>query len=383
MRYKLIFITMIITLIIAPTSIIAQDAPPMPDLTGDIVVTGLTSPQGLTIDADGMLWVADSGVGGEEEIEFYNIHTLQPQVAQFGNTSRIIRLNSDGEQDVVATLPSVFVGEDIIGVARIIDVDGVIYATIGSWQDSLGEIPTIPNQGELIRLEDGEAITVADLWAYEFANDPDDSTNVESHPYGMAVGPDGMMYIADAAANALWRVDMETGVVETVASFAGQPGVFPSEFYDNQLLTDPVPTAVDFDADGNIYVSFLTGAPFLPGSAKIVQVAEDGTVTDFALGMTMLTDMQMGPDGNLYAVSFGLFTEEGPIFNSGYVARILPDGTPEIVIDGLPFATAITFDADGNGYVAINGAPIPEAGMVVYYEGLTDMEGAPMPEMGS
>jgi len=92
--------------------------------------------------------------------------------------------------------------------------------------------------------------------------------------------------------------------------------------------------------------------------------------------------MVMGPDGNLYVVSFGMFTEEGPVFNSGYVARILPDGTPEIVIDGLPFVTAITFDADGNGYVAINGAPIPEAGMVVFYEGLTDMEGSPLPEFG-
>lgn len=33
--------------------------------------------------------------------------------------------------------------------------------------------------------------------------------------------------------------------------------------------------------------------------------------------MTMLTDMQMGPDGNLYVVSFGLVTEEGPVFNPG------------------------------------------------------------------
>ncbi|MGJ3240720.1 MAG: ScyD/ScyE family protein [Anaerolineae bacterium] len=353
----------------------------MPEITGDIVVTGLNSPQGLLIDSDGMLWVADSGLGGDEEIEFYNIHTLQPQIANFGMTSRIIRLNADGEQEVVASLPSVAVGEDLIGVARLVEVNGVVYATIGSWQASLGETPSIPHQGELIRLEDGEAVTVANLWAHEFANDPDESTNVESHPYGMAVSSDGMMYIADAAANALWRVDLESGAVETVTAFPGQPGIFPSPFYDNQPVTDAVPTAVAADADGNVFVSYLTGAPFLPGAAKVVQVSEDGNVSDFATGMTMLTDMVMGPDGNLYVVSFGLFTEEGPVFNSGYVARILPDGTPELVIDGLPFATAITFDEDGNGYVAINGAAIPEAGMVVYYEDLTSMEGSPLPDI--
>lgn len=377
-KFALLFVSML--LLIAP-AVFAQDAPPMPELTGDIVVTGLNSPQGLLVDSEGMLWVADSGIGGDEEIGFYNIHTLQPQIANFGMTSRIMRLNADGEPEVIASLPSVAVGEDLVGVARLAEVDGVVYATIGSWQNSLGETPEIPHQGELIRLDDGEAITVADLWAHEFTNDPDESTNVESHPYGMAVGPDGMMYIADAAANALWRVDLETGDVETVAAFPGQPGVFPSPYYDNQPITDAVPTAVAFDADGNTFVSYLTGAPYLPGAAKVVQVGENGELSDFAIGFTMLTDMAMGPDGNLYVVSFGLFTEEGPVFNSGYVARITPDGTPEIVIDGLPFATAITFDTDGNGYVAINGAPIPEAGMVVYYEGLTALEGSPMPDV--
>lgn len=375
-------ISVLLLLLLLTVPMLAQDGPPPPpELDGDIVATGLNSPQGLLVASDGTLWVADSGLGGEEEIEFYNIQTFQPQTATFGMTSRIMTLSEDGELETIALLPSVAVGEDLVGVARLLEVDGSIYATVGSWQDSLSDVPTIPNQGELIRLEDGEAVTVADLWAHELANDPDESTNVESHPYGMALGPDGDVYIADAAANALWRVNIETGEVETIAAFPGQPGVFPSEYYGGELITDAVPTAVAFDADGNTYVSYLTGAPFLPGAAKVVRISEDGEILDYANGMTMLTDMQMGPDGNLYVTSFGLFTEEGPVFNSGYVARIMSDGTSEIVIDGLPFVTALAFDADGNGYLAINGAPIPEAGMIVYYEGLTAMEGSPMPDM--
>ncbi|MEO0598670.1 MAG: hypothetical protein AAF126_21350, partial [Chloroflexota bacterium] len=90
----------------------------MPEITGDIVVTGLNSPQGLLVDSEGLLWVADSGLGGDEEITFVNIHTLQPQTASFGWTSRIIRINADGEQEIVANLPSVAVGEDLVGTAR-------------------------------------------------------------------------------------------------------------------------------------------------------------------------------------------------------------------------------------------------------------------------
>lgn len=379
MRRKFIVVLMLIALLSLPT--LAQDAPPMPELTGEIIATNLNSPQGLLVDSEGTVWIADSGVGGDEEVEFYNVNTLQTEVGRFGMTSRLIRLTETGEQEVVATMPSVAVGQDLIGAARLAEIDGVLYATIGVWRSNLGDEQTIPHQGEVIRIEDGEITTVADVWAHELANDPDESTNTETHPYGMAVTAEGNLYVADAAANALWHVDVETGAIETVVAFPGQPGVFPSEFYAGEPIADPVPTAVVIDDTGNIYVSYLSGAPFIPGSAKVVQVSESGELTDFATGMTMLTDLQMGPDGNLYAVSFGMFSQEGPVFNSGYVARILEDGQAEIVIDGLPFATALAFDADGNGYVAINGAGIPDAGMIVYYEDLISLEGTPLPDM--
>jgi glucose/arabinose dehydrogenase len=42
--------------------------PPPPEIEGGtIVATGFNGPQGITIDADGNLWVIDSGVGGDEE----------------------------------------------------------------------------------------------------------------------------------------------------------------------------------------------------------------------------------------------------------------------------------------------------------------------------
>lgn len=361
---------------------LAQEPPPPPELDGDIVLEGLNGPQGLFIDAEGALWVVDSGVGGSEEVEFFDPATFELNPATLGSSSRILRWVPGGEAEVIASLPSVAVGTDFIGAARVTALDGVVYATVGAWHIAGGETVTLPMQAQVVRIEDGEPVMVADLWQHELLNNPDGTTNLESHPYGIIGGADGLLYVADAAGNTLLSVNPATGEVETLAVFEGLPGVFPSPWRDNEPITDPVPTAVVQDENGDFYVSLLSGAPFIPGSAKVLKVS-GGEITDFALGMTMLTDLKQGPDGNLYATSFGMFTEEGPVFNSGAILRILPDGSVETLVSGLPFATALAVDAEGNGYVAINGIAIPDAGMIVYYEGLTGMEGEPVAPMSS
>lgn len=378
---KKLFLLFILVLMLTVPAL-AQDGPPPPDLgDGVIVLDGLNGPQGVHVDADGTLWVIDSGFGGDETIAFINAQTFEQVDATFGQTSRVIRVAPGAEPEEVAMLPSVAAGMDFIGGARLIDIDGTLYATTGAWHFSLGDDVTIDNYTAVVSITNGEVTMVADLWAHEAANNPDQTDNIESHPYGIAHGPDGLLYVADAAANTLLSINPETGETTTVAAFEGMPGVFPNQWRGGEPITDPVPTAVVMAEDGTAYVSLLSGAPFIPGSAKVVQVSPEGEISDFATGLTMLTDLQRAPDGNLYAIQFGMFTQEGPVPNAGAVIRILEDGTSEVVIDGLPFATGLAFDAEGNGYVTINGIAIPGAGMVVYYAGLTNMEGTPMPDM--
>lgn len=379
--FKRIAILSFVLVLIISTAVAQEGMPPPPEITGDIVAEGLTGPQGLHVDADGNLWIVDSGFGGEEEIEFANPNNFEVMPATFGYSSRVIKISPDGTQEEIATLPSVVVGEDAIGGARITVLDGTPYVTVGSWHMNDGEEVTTPMFGQVVKIVDGEAETVADIWAVELENNPDETTNVETHPYDIIAGDDGWLYMTDAAGNALYRVDPESGDVELITAFEGMPGVFPNPFRGGELLADPVPTGVTFGEDGTLYVSFLSGAPFIPGSAKVVQVAEDGTVSDFAPGLTMVTDVTTGPDGNLYATQFGLFTEEGPVFNSGSIVRILEDGSSEVVVDGLPFLTAIAFNDAGDAYVTINGAAIPQAGMVVRYDNLVEMPGEPIEMM--
>jgi len=381
MRSK--YLVLILILLLA-LPVLAQDGmPPMPELTGDIIMDGLNGPQGLYLDTDGTLYVIDSGLGGEDIIPFIDPMTMEVIDAPFGFSSRILTMQMDSEPEVIAMLPSVAGGEDVLGGARVAIMDGTLYATVGSWQGNLGKDVSLDNFAAVVSVdENGELTDIGDFWTYELENNPDNTDNLESHPFGIIAGSDGLLYIADAASNALITLDPATGEMATAAVFEALPGVFPNPMRGGEMLTDPVPTAVVIDADGNTFVSLLSGAPFVPGSAKVVQVADDGAVSDFATGLTMLIDLKAAPDGNLYAVSFGMFSEEGPVFNSGSVIRILPDGSTETIISGLPFATAIAIDDAGNGYVAINGVPIPEAGMVVYYEGLTNMEALPEESMG-
>jgi sugar lactone lactonase YvrE len=372
---KLLLMALAVMAVISP--VWAQ--PPLPEIEGgEILASGFNGPQGVLVDADGNVWVIDSGLGGEDVIEFVApANPDQPVPSPFGLTARVVRVAPDGEQTDVAVLPSVFAGElELIGGARLALLDGTLYATNGQWIEGLSS-ERLPLMAAVVRI-DGEATSeVADLWAYEEANNPD-GTILDSHPYGITAGPDGWLWVTDAAANTLLRVDPDGGDIELVAAFEGLPGVFPNPIRGGELETDPVPTAVAFDDEGSAYVSLLSGVPFIPGSAKVLHVTPDGEVSDYATGLTMLTDLRRGPDGELYAVQFGLFTEEGPVPDSGAVLRVREGDASEVIVSGLPFPTSIDFDADGSAYVTINGVGAPGSGAVVRFEGLTALEGQPL-----
>ena len=130
-----------------------------------------------------------------------------------------------------------------------------------------------------------------------------------------------------------------------------------------------MPTGVAFDRQGEMYVSLLSGVPFLPGHSKVVHVSLEGDVTDYSTDLTMLTDLRAGPDGRLYAVSMGVFAEEGPQPDSGALLRI-GDGTSEVVVPDLSLPTSVAFDGSGNAYLTINGLGAPGSGSVVKYPGI-------------
>lgn len=368
-RLSLIGLILVLALL-ATAGIAGAHDGPVPAADGEVIAEGFNGPQGVLVDGDGNVWVIDSGMGGEGTIKWISGETGEEIDATFGDSAQVARINAaDHSVDMIVALPSVNLGQEAIGGARLVLLDGTLYATVGQGIGS-ADIQLPDNFGGVLSIgADGTLALAASTWDFEVANNPHPSV-LDSHPYGLNAGPDGMLYVADAGGNDLLKVDPATGEVSVVAVFDPIPGVFPRPDYGGEMLTDAVPTDVVWDPDGNAYVSFLSGAPFVPGSAKVVMVAPDGTVSDYATGYTMLTDLAWGPDGNLYGVQFGIFGEQGPTPNSGAVVHIKGGTDFDVAIEGLSFPIAIDFNEAGDAFVAINAVGPPGSGAVVAFHGI-------------
>lgn len=341
------------------------------EITGE----GLNGPMGVLVDPDGNVWVTDSGVGGAQRIQALNPEAGSLVPATVGTSARLLRINAaDGSMDEVAFLRSVAMEGGASGGNRIAILDGTIYVSVSDWL-STPDRPAPKGIGDIVSVdpETRKTTQVFNGWEFESTQNPY-GVVMHAHPFGLLAGSDGLLWVADAGANAVYTVDPATGEATVKAVLEPLPGVFPRPDYDNQMLTDPVPTSLALK-DGGLYVSLLSGVPFVPGSAKVQAIAEDGALTDYATGLTMLTDMRTGPDGNLYATTFAVFGEQGPIPGSGAVVRIGEGDTSEVVVSGLNFATSLDFDADGNLYVATNGMGAPGSGTVEMCAAVTAAEG--------
>ncbi|MBB5235476.1 sugar lactone lactonase YvrE [Deinococcus budaensis] len=331
-----------------------------------VVATGLNGPQGVHVGSDGTLWVTDDGLGGETP---FDVPSPQGNAeGNYGPTARVVRVAPDGTQTVVANTPSIFIpGIGPTGGGKIAVIGSNVYVANGVWNAGFS-IARPAGASAVLRIDGAAATEVANVFAFEAATNPDgvpaEQGGIDSHAYGLGAGPDGQLYVADAGANALFKVDPGSGAVSLVASLAGRTGTGAQS----------VPTGVAFGQDGAAYVSLLSGGPFPSGAARVVKVS-GGTVSDFATGMTMLTDVERGPDGNLYAVSFGRFAPApgGSPFvpNAGSVIRLKAGGVKETVLSGLNYPTSLAFNAAGDAYVAENGVGAPGSGRVVRYSGLT------------
>ena len=112
----------------------------------------------------------------------------------------------------------------------------------------------------------------------------------------------------------------------------------------------PVPTGLAVAPDGGVYVGTLTAIPYADGSAKVMHIAPDGTVTDYWTGLTAINDIAVGPDGMLYAVEMATGNLTEPPFvqpRSGRIVRMTgPDSSKPVVTD-VDFPTNLGFDSDG------------------------------------
>ncbi len=282
----------------------------------DVLANGLTYPRGFAWDADGALYLALAGAGGD-------------------TASSIVTVADGCVSPVAEGLPTLYVSNLgwVWGVMDIAFVDGELYALSGAWNEPTGIYRV---------LDDGSWEIVADLGAWFSAN-PTSFMAPDYNPLGSLfdLETDGeTFWVSEAVGGRLVTADLEGNVVLLADLSEGHP----------------VPTGVALDGEGGAYVAYLTSAPYPDGGSKVVHVAADGTVTDHWTGLTAVTDIAMGPDGSLYASEMATGnSDESPFLtpNSGRVVRMTgPDSLEPVLVD-IDAPVHLGFDAGGALYVTL------------------------------
>jgi hypothetical protein len=335
---------------------------------GEVLVSGLVQPRGVEVGPDGMLYVAESGNGGDIEVtigEGEESFTLLS-----GYTGRISRIDPEtgARETVVDGLASNAFPPEEPGA----EPEGVGPADVAFIGDNLyylqthaGEVYGTPDFATgIYRVSDnGDLTLIADIGAFNTANPVDAITSgtqvdVEpgGNPYSMDVN-NGVFYVVDGNHNRLMRVSTGGTITEVTE--------FPNH---------PVSTGIDFSG-GTPYVGYLGQGPFMPDDGKVVSVnLSSGAITEHASGVSMITDVEFGPGGQLYALSFndttaGEFPAFGPF--TGSIQTVNDDGTMSLLVSGLSFATHLAFDGD-TAFVANWG--VTSQGEIVKIENFSTVE---------
>jgi hypothetical protein len=369
------------------------------------VVTGLDSPRGIAIGADGTLYVAEVGTGGTENC------LTDPQSGNtcFGNTGGISTVvDGTATRLVDGVISAISDTGETLGVSDVaVGADGTVWLLVGGPGPGAAEARAAVTGGEGIGQlytvgADGSLTSVADFVQYESEVNPDadqpENELPDSNANGVALTDDGGALVADAGGNDLLQVAPD-GTISTVAVFPVQmlpvtpelaamlagpppsmePGASPAAApasapaMPTELPMDPVPTSVTIGPDGAYYVGQLTGFPFPPGGASVFRVMPGEEPTTYASGFTNIIDLAFGPDGSLYVLEIahdGLLAAlsggPGAPPPSGGLWKVPPGGgAPEdITPEGLVMPGGLAIADDGTIY-ATTCAVCPDMGGVV------------------
>ena len=322
-----------------------------------VIADGLENPRYLAIADDGTIYISEGGSAGSDAI-FATPGVGTPPaveaVATRGETGFISALAPDGTKTVVADgFPSYLFGTEIVGPSGIALVEGKLIFVNGGAGPSTPIVTQLPNENSVISIDlaTGESTNIANIGQYELSNNPDPNA-VDSNCYDLIVA-NGIAYVSDAGGNTVYTVDLATNELKVLAVIPGLPGLGPNPARQGKDEIDPVPTGLAMLPDGTLLVGLLSGAPFAPGSAGILKVAPDGSVSNWAGGLTTVVAVAAAPDGTIYATQLtsNFFGEP---MGAGSIVRVAVDGSSEIVLDGLNKPNGLAFDATGDLYVIVN-----------------------------
>jgi hypothetical protein len=280
----------------ASTSAAAPAAKADPQI--ETVAKGLVGPLSVAEAPDGTRYWADSFAGvlykqapGEDVTVIYQSRKAAPEgVSADGGELRFTTGADDNSQGVVWTLDP---AGDPLKVANIAKYekranpdDEVEYGLLNTPKWCLKKLPKqIPQPYTGVK---------------------------ESHPYATATA-DGVTYVADAGANAVFAVSPD-GVISTVALIkpvkakvtraAAEANGLPRCTIGKRFALEGVPTDIEVGPDGKLYVTSLPGGPedgSLGANGRVLKInPTSGKVRTITGGLISPTGVAVAANGDLY-----------------------------------------------------------------------------------
>jgi sugar lactone lactonase YvrE len=262
-------------------------------------------PKGVTADAAGVVYVADTGNNTIRKISpASGVTTLAGIMGSQGSTNftgALARFRSPGGVTTLAgTVGSQGSANGTGAAARFRSPQGLA-------ADASGTLYIADTDNNLIRKVTGNG-KVTTFAGTGTAGSTDGTGDVAKFfgPAGITVDAVGNVYVADSNNNTIRKISA-AGVVSTIAGMAGSAGNVDATGTAAQFSN---PTGITVDPAGNLFVVDR-------GNRKIRKITSAGTVSTLTTTSTQPTALAADGAGNLYLFDADTFT----------ISKITPSGT--------------------------------------------------------
>ncbi len=320
-----------------------------------VFASGLENPRGLRFSPEGVLYVAEAGLGGTLSTTPEQCKQVPFPVGPYtgGYTSRISKFDSHGTRVTVAdglpaneTTPAS--GGFLSGVADLAFIGNRLYALTAGSGCSHGLLNTVNG---VFRVEDNGTLSmIADLSAYQ-------RTHPVANPNPPDFEPDGTWFSMVRLGDAMYAIEPNHGELDKITARGEISRVSDISASEGHI----VPTSVVFH-DGDFYFGNLGLFPIVPGSSNVYKLdPRTGEIRVYASGFTTIEGIDFDENDNLYVLEsmtnagFPMPSEAG----SGTIIRVNRSGGMDTVLTGLSFPSAMIFGPDGKLYVSNLGYAAP------------------------
>lgn len=327
-----------------------------------VVLRGLDNPRGLAFLPSGQLAVAEGGHAGS--------FCMRPgQCAGLSGDVIAVNLRTGQRTTLAAGLPSLGGPFGPFGLGGLTMRRGKLYAIVGENPQQFGSPTTdckaqpqfdscvatlravVSRAGNLDQLRSLSANqgwrTVARVGRFDYNYsgnhpNPGNPDKADGDPFGLIPGPSGGFYVVDGASNTLGVVT--AGGHVSVSAFVPDPP-------HHRPIYDSAPTCAAKTPDGAVIIGTESGSLWRWKHRHLTRLLLGGKVGQV---VSCVADAR----GNVYLGNLDSAIPRRRLVgnpSTGSVVKVTPDLRASYVAEGLNYPTGMTWGADRNLYITLNG----------------------------